>query len=432
MGGQTKAYLETYGCAANQAHSEVMKGLLSRAGCKVVQNKELADVLILNSCIVKSPTENRIIHQLKEWEEKYSDKGLILAGCMPQAEYSRAREFVPDASFVGPNNCKGIVKAVRKTVGGEQVEYLDERREEKLCLPRIRQNSLVDICEVAQGCLGSCSYCQVKSAKGSLKSFPPRKILKEVKQSLNTGCKEVWVTSQDTAAYGRDLGTTLPELLQRVVKLPGNFRVRVGMMNANTAKPILDELVEVFQDEKIYSFLHLPLQSGSDRILERMNRNYTVNGFKEVVRTFREKIPKLNFWTDLIVGFPGETEEDFKATKETIKEIGPDFVNLSKFGARPGTEAKQMEQVSTKVKKKRSRELSKLVDEISEERKGKFLGTTREVLVTERGRKPGQWKGRDDSYRPVLTSSENDLRGKFVPVKIESKRGGGLQGELLN
>lgn len=424
-----KIYLETYGCAANQAHSEVMRGLLSRAGCDLVENEELADVLILNSCIVKSPTENRIIHRLKELEEKYSEKDLILAGCMPQAEYERAREFAPEASFVGPNNCKDIAKAVRKTAEGGQVEYLEGKREEKLCLPRIRNNKLVDICEIAQGCVGNCSYCQVKDAKGELRSYSPQKILEEVKQSLRTGCKEVWLTAQDTAAYERDIGTDLAELLEQVVKLRGNFRTRIGMMNTNTAKPILGDLIEKYKNEEVYSFLHLPLQSGSDPVLDKMNRKYTVDEFVRIVERFREEIPKLNFWTDIIVGFPGEDEEDYEKSKEVLKELKPDTVNVSRFGARPGTEAKEMNQIPSDVKKGRSKEISKLVEEISRERKEEILGTTRKILVTEKGNKPNQWKGRDETYRTVLVKSGEDLLGKFVSVKIVDSEEGNLYGE---
>jgi MiaB/RimO family radical SAM methylthiotransferase len=233
-----KVYFETYGCSANQAHTEVMKGLLSRAGSHIVENEKLADVLVLNSCIVKSPTENRIIHKLKEWRESYPDKKLVIAGCMPQAEYDRTKDFAPEASLVGPHNCRDIVKAIRRTAEGEQVEHLEERREDKLCLPRIRQNKFIDICEIAQGCSGNCAYCQVKLAKGELKSFAPNKIIKEVAQSTKAGCKEVWITSQDNGSYGRDLGTSLSELLESIVNISGKFRVRVGMMNADTVKLI--------------------------------------------------------------------------------------------------------------------------------------------------------------------------------------------------
>lgn len=414
-----KVYLETYGCAANQAHSEVMKGLLSRAGGQVVENEDIADMLILNSCIVKSPTENRIIHRLKEWKEEYPNKEMIIAGCMPQAEYDRTVEFAPHASLVGPNNCRDIAKAVRKTMEGERVEYLDGRREEKLCLPRIRGNDLIDICEIAQGCPGNCSYCQVKFAKGGLKSYDPDKIVKEVSQSLNVGCREVWITAQDTASYGRDIGTSLPELLEKITKLSGNFRVRVGMMNVNTLKPILDELIEVYKSEKIYSFLHLPLQSGSDKILEKMNRKYTVEEWKKVVKRFRKEVPELNLWTDVIVGFPGETGEEFKDTKEVLKDLRPEHTNVSRFGARPGTEAKEMEQLDTEVKKSRSEELSELVKKISKEEKGNLVEEKRKVLVLGKGEGKNQWKGRDTSYRPVVLDSKEDLKGKFVTVVVE-------------
>ncbi|MFP4045809.1 MAG: tRNA (N(6)-L-threonylcarbamoyladenosine(37)-C(2))-methylthiotransferase [Candidatus Aenigmatarchaeota archaeon] len=426
-----KFYLETYGCAANRAHGEVMKGLLLRSGCEMTERIEAADVLILNSCIVKSATENRILHRLEEWQNEYPDKKIIVAGCMPQAEYGRTKEFAPDASLVGPHNCEDITKAVRKISEGKQVEFLDERREAKLCLPRVRDNKYVDICEVAQGCLGDCSYCQVKFAKGNLKSYEPNQILKEIRQSRNNGCKEIWITAQDTAAYGRDIGTNLPELLEQIINLPGRFRVRAGMMNVDTIRPILDELIDVYKSDKIYSFLHLPLQSGSDRILKKMRRKYSVEEWKEVASRFREEIPDLNLWTDVIVGFPGETKEEYEKTKELLEDVRPDYFNVSRFTARPGTDAKEMDQLTTEVKKKRSEELSEMVRRISHESKKSFVGREREILVTEKTNRGNQYKGRDESYRPVIVSAGKEARGDFFKVEMTDAQTAFLEGSFI-
>ncbi|MFB6216614.1 MAG: tRNA (N(6)-L-threonylcarbamoyladenosine(37)-C(2))-methylthiotransferase [Candidatus Aenigmatarchaeota archaeon] len=423
-------YFETYGCAANRSHSEVMKGLLLRSGCEIVENQELADVLVVNSCIVKGPTENRIIHRLKEFREEDGERNIILAGCMPQAEYERAREFAPEASFVGPHNCKDIQKAVKSTYEGETVEFLDERREEKLCLPRMRYNELIDICEIAQGCTGNCTYCQVKFSKGSLKSYDPGNIEEEIRQSLNTGCKEIWMTCQDTASYGRDIGSSFPDLMQRILNLSGKFRIRIGMMNVDTLNENLKDTIDIFRDERVYSFLHLPLQSGSDKVLERMGRNYTSDGFVETVETFREEVEDLNLWTDVMVGFPGETEQDFKKTERVLKDVKPENVNVSRFSPRPGTEAKDMEKVRSEVKKTRSKEMSEITETIRRDARKELEGTEREVLITERGEGEMEWKGRDMAYRNVLVETERNIRGSFRDVEIVDVEDTYLKGML--
>jgi len=406
-----------------------MKGILQKGGCDITENEELADVLVLNSCIVKTPTENKIVHKLKRWQEDYPDKKIIVSGCMPQADYSKTVDVVPEASLVGPNNCRDITKAVRKTMEGERVEYLDEKKEDRFCLPRIRENDLIGIVEIAQGCCGNCSYCQVKFAKGELKSYESDSIVDEVKRSLRSGCKEIWLTTQDTASYGTDIGTSLPELLEKIVKVPGKFRVRIGMMNVDTLQPILEELAEVYGSDKIYSFLHLPLQSGSNRILEEMNRRYTVEEFKKVVERFRDSVPELNLWTDIIVGFPSENENDFKRTVETVEEIKPDRVNVSRFGLRPGTRAESLDDKrSEETKKIRSRKLSDLTREIRTDRLKNFVGEDREVLIL--GKNKRVWKGKDGTYRNVLVENGKNVKGSFRKVEIKSCGVSGLVGSI--
>lgn len=424
-----KVYTETYGCTANQNHGEIMKGLIERSGCKNTSNDEMADVVIINTCIVKSPTENRIMNRIKELAEKNLEEKLIIAGCMPMVEYEKIKEIAPKASLLGTNNCKDITNALTKIQKGNRIELVEERREEKLGLPKVRKNKYTNICEISQGCLGDCNYCQVKMAKGDLRSYKPEKIASDIKKSLESGCKQIWLTSQDNGCYGYDIDTDLVQLLKKIIGFPGNYRIRIGMMNVNTINNI-DELIEIYKSEKIYSFLHIPVQSGSDEILKKMNRKYTVNSFKQVVNKFKEKIPNLNLWTDIIVGYPDETESQFKQSIELIKGIQPDNVNVSRFEPRPGTKAKQEKQLPTKVKKKRSEEMAKLVRKIKLERKKKMVGKTKKVLITERGLRKNQWKGRDGSYRNVLVRSEKNIEGKFVNVEIKGAIRSGLIGEV--
>ncbi len=422
-------YFETYGCSANQSHSEVMKGVLESSGCRVVSNPENGDVLVVNTCIVKDPTEKKMISRIQELKEEYTEKKMIVAGCMPIGEYDLLRDIAPDASFLGPNNCLDISECIRKTKEGKKMEYLDEKRETNLCHPRIRFNPWINIVEISQGCRGNCAYCIVKRCKGDLKSYPLEKIKEDVEKSLK-GCKEIWLTSQDCGCYGLDRDKKLVDLLKRIREIKGKFRVRIGMMNPNHILPMIEDLKEQYKDEKIYEFLHVPVQSASDRILKKMNRFYKKEDFKKIIKEFRKDLPNITVWTDVIVGFPGETEEDFSETLELIREVRPDFVNVSKFGLRPGTKAEKMEQVDSETIKKRSKKISEVVRKISLEKNKEWIGKECEVLITKKGREKNQYIGRNKAYKSVLVESKKDLRGKFVKVKIKSAKRSYLKGVI--
>ncbi len=422
--------METFGCSANQSHSEVMMGLLEKEGFSIVKEPEEADVLIVNTCAVKEPTEKRILYKIRELRKKFPEKKMIIAGCMPVAEYEILRSKEPLASLLGPRDCLKIGECVKKTLKGLRVDYLGNKRENKLFCERKRLNPLVAVVEISQGCLGVCSYCIVKKAKGCLSSYPVSDIIKSIEMSLKQGCREVWLTSQDCGCYGKDINSSLVELMRQVTDTEGDFRVRLGMSNPNHVKPLASDLIELYGDKKIYKFLHLPLQSGSNIVLRDMKRHYETEDFKELVKKFRKELPFVTIWTDVIVGFPGETEKDFKETISLLKETKPDFVNASKYGNRPGTEAEKMEQVPGEVIKSRSRELGCLVEKLNMESNKRWLGKECQVLVTERGRGKNQYTGRNEAYKSVLIETERDLLGKFVTVKINDSGKRHLKGFL--
>ncbi|MCD6477793.1 MAG: tRNA (N(6)-L-threonylcarbamoyladenosine(37)-C(2))-methylthiotransferase [Candidatus Aenigmarchaeota archaeon] len=424
-------YIETYGCSANQSHSEVMMGLLKENGYNIFRSPEDAGVLVINTCIVKEPTEKRMIFRIKSLKEKYPDKKMIIAGCMPAGEYSLVKKIAPEASLVGPNNSLDIIEAVKNTLNNTHVEYLDDKGEKILCHPRIRFNKFINIVEISKGCLGNCAYCIVKRAKGILKSYPIKAILMDIEMSLKEGCKEVWLTSQDCGCYGRDIGVTLVDLINEISKIPGEFRVRIGMANPNYVIKMLKDLINSYKSDKIYKFLHIPVQSGSNEVLKKMRRVYTAEEFKEIVTKFKKNTPNVTVWTDVIVGFPGETEKDFKETLKLIEETKPDFVNISKFGVRPGTEAEKMKKVDTETIKRRSREISNLVDRISLEKNKDWIGRTCKILITEPGRDKNQYMGRNESYKPILIETEKNLLGKFVTVRIIDAKKTHLVGKII-
>lgn len=410
-------YMETYGCSANQSHSEVMLGLLRDKGYKIVKNPAEADILVINTCIVKEPTEKRMIYRIRKLREDYPKKKLVIAGCMPSGEYELLIKIEPNASLLGSKKSLKIVRCVRDTLKGKRMEYLDNS-EVKFSDLKHRFNTHINIVEISEGCLGNCSYCIVRKAKGKLKSRPLSDIKTDIKKSLKEGCKEVWLTSQDCGCYGRDTGTNLLNLLRQVTKIKGNFRVRLGMSNPNQIKPVSKELIEIYKDKKMYKFLHIPVQSGSDKILRDMNRHYVTKDFTQIVNSFRSEIPDMTIWTDIISGFPGETNRDFGETLRLLKETKPDFVNVSKFGKRPGTIAEKMEQVHAEEIKRRSKITSELVRKLSFERNKTWLGRECQVLVTEKGLRKGQYTGRNSAYKSVLIETEKDIRGKFVTANI--------------
>lgn len=418
-------YMESYGCSANQADGEIMLGLLEKDSFNIVNSQKKSEVNIINTCIVKSPTENKMRYRIKQLS-KYK-KPLIVAGCMPKTEKEIIEKISPNASLIGPGSIEMISNVVKKTLSGKKVIHIKDLKKPKICLPRVRKNPVIDICEISTGCLSACSFCEVKFAKGKLFSYPIDLIMKEIKMSLNDGCKEIWITSQDCGCWGRDRNLSLPTLLDKISEIKGRFFVRIGMMNPTHVKDIIDDLIDSYKSSKIFKFLHLPVQSGSDHILKRMNRNYTVNDFKKIVKKFGKEFPFLTLSTDIIVGFPGETEKDFQQTIDLIKKVKSDIVNISKFGARPETKAEKMKQLSVKVINQRSKKLSKIVKRIQLKKNEKWIGWEGDVLINETRHK--NVIGRNFAYKPVIL--KNAKPGKFRRVKINSISSTSLFGKIL-
>lgn len=418
-----KVYIETYGCSSNFSDSEIMAGLLEQAGHKIVDSEEKSDLIILNSCYVKDPTEKKIKKRLEELKNRY----LVVAGCFPEANRKEVEKIVPNASLLGPRNIQDIVEVVE---GEEKVVKLGGPSVEKAGLEKKRKNPVIDIVQISEGCLCECSFCVTKHARGELQSYAMGAIINDIRDALKDGCKEIWITSQDTGAYGLDFNRDLAELLSKVSEIEGDFKARIGMMNPIHAVKILDSLIESYKSEKIFKFLHLPIQSGSNEILDKMKRGNSVKQFETVVEKFREAFPKLTLSTDVIVGFPGETESDFQKTVDLIKRIEPDIVNISRYGARPGTEAAELEQITGWKKKERSRKMTKVVEKTGLKNNKEWLGWSGEVLIDEPG-KPGSWMARNFAYKPIVIKSEEDLLGRKVNVKIKKINSAYLTGELV-
>lgn len=423
-------FVKNFGCSANTADGEVLAGCLLQAGFQLAPSETQADVLIYNTCAVKGPTENRIIDAIKKAPK---GKKLIVAGCLPKISFERLLKEVHFDAAIGPSVGKEIVDVVIRVVAGERiVDLASLNTKPQLDLPRVKSNPVISVVPINYGCLGSCAYCCVVHARGHLRSYCVKEVIDRVGSDVAAGAKEFWITSQDTACYGRDLHSNLAELLLGLDGSPGDFRVRVGMMTPNMVTDMLVPLIEAFGSNKIFKFLHLPVQSGDDQTLKRMRRFYTASEFKEIVDAFRTQFPYLTLATDVIVGFPGETEEAFQNTLKLLGEVKPDVTNVSKFFARPKTAAAEIHDglVDKEEIKRRSAAAAELAKRFSLERNQRWVGWTGDVLVDERGKVEGSWVGRNFAYKPVALKSAENLLGKTVRVTVDSAAGTYLKASL--
>lgn len=411
-----KVYIKTFGCSLNQADSEAMAGLLEKEGNYLVEDPKEADLIIINSCAVKNEAESKLFREIR----KHKDKKIIVAGCVPQANPNYMKDKLKDYSVVGVNQLDHIADAAKKTLEGQLIQITGKEKKERLLFPTHRANSLVEIVPICEGCLDSCTYCKTKHARGKLYSYRPKDIRAKVFRALEEGVKEVWLTSQDNGCYGFDIKTDAAELINELCKdgPTKDFKLRFGMANPHHIIKIQEKLIGSFKNPQVYKFLHIPIQSGSNKVLKDMNRRYSAKQYLDIVKAFRKEIPEMTVSTDIIVAFPTETEEDFKETLKIIGQSKPEIVNISRFWPRPNTPAAKLKQVDSKIAVRRSKETRDLCNRISLDRNKKYIGKELEVLVTEIG-KNNTMKCRSDNYIQVITKKKCRL-GQRIKVKIKS------------
>ncbi len=414
-----KINIITYGCSNNMAESQIMENLVRERGFAISGFDE-ADVVIVNSCSVKSVTENKIIHKIREMQRNNPEKKLIVAGCMPEAEYDVLKEVAPTASLLSTHHINDVADVVESVLRDEYVEVMGKARLDKSSMKKQRTNQAVDIIPISTGCKSFCTFCSTKIAKGDLVSFPEDNIIEAIRASSKEGVKEFWITSQDNGCYGFDKNSNLAGLIKNIAaNAEGDYRMRIGMMNPEHVKKFLPELIEAYRSQKVFKFLHLPVQSGSDAVLKKMWRKYSVDDFRQIVGAFRKEIPDITVWTDMICGFPGETEEDFELSISLIKEMQPDFINVSAYGNRPDTPAAKLKQVATETKKERTQKMSSLVREISKKNNERWMGWRGPVLIDDFNEQKSTWIGRNFAYKPVVLKG-NFSFGQAVEVEVES------------
>ena len=339
---------------------------------------------------------------------------------------------------MGPQSLDRTLQVVDASLNGRKVVALEDSMSTKVNFPRLRLNPVISIIEISSGCLSECSFCQTKLAKGSLKSYRIGEIVRQMEDDVAANCKEIWLTSTDNGCYGLDLKTDLVELLEKCSNIEGEYKIRVGMMNPMYVPRFLDRLISLYRNnDKIFKFLHMPVQSGSERILRKMKRGHTAKIFLDVVKELRKKIPEITIATDIITGFPSESESDFEETLNLIEESQPDVINSSRYSPRPGTVASKYPRLNTKIVKERSTRLHEIIKKTSMSRNQMWYGWKGKILIDEL-LENGKIQGRNYAYRPVIINlprAENfdpkRLQGHYLSVKVVEISNYSLLGKLI-
>ncbi|KAG0576745.1 hypothetical protein KC19_5G104500 [Ceratodon purpureus] len=426
--GTQTIYVKTFGCSHNQSDSEYMAGQLSAYGYDLTEAPDNADLWLINTCTVKNPSQSAMENLIRKGKD--AGKALVVAGCVPQG--SKDLKDLEGVSVVGVQQIDRVVEVVEETLKGHEVRLLRRSSLPSLDLPKVRKNKYVEIVPINVGCLGACTYCKTKHARGHLGSYPVQSLVDRVKGVVAQGVKEIWLSSEDTGAYGIDLGTDLPTLLNALVAVLPKDRstmLRIGMTNPPYILKHLESIAAILNHPCVYSFLHVPVQSGSDNVLRGMNREYTVGDFKKVADTLLRLVPDLHLATDIICGFPGETAEDFEATMALVKEYKFPQLHISQFYPRPGTPAARMKRVPTAEVKKRSRELTSLFE--SFDPYSGMEGKLERVWVTDLASDGIHLVGHTKSYVQVLLREMPGLMGSNTDVKITSVQRWSVKGDVV-
>ncbi len=405
LANPVKVYLEAYGCSQNIAETY----MLGQAMGEIVKNPKEADAILIGTCVVIEHTENRMLRRIRELK-KYGKK-MVVYGCLPSAR----RELL---------NMDVLPIATWELERADEILNLDKSPMDEVFL----WDAIATI-PIANGCLGSCTYCITRIARGRVRSRGIEWIKNSVKKALKMGAVEIRLSAQDTAAYGKDAGTNLAELINEITAISGKFYIRVGMMEPRETLKILPQLLNAYSSPKVYKFLHLPVQSGDNEILRRMNRGYEVEDFEYIVGRFRERFPEMTLSTDIIVGFPGENDETFAHTMELVSKIKPEILNITRFSPRPKTPAYKWKRPSTNKVKEWSQRITALHMKNMHRRFESMLGKEFRVVVPSRGKR-GKYLARSLNYEPVLL--DNAEIGKEYLVRIVKYEKSHLVGKILN
>ena len=391
-------WFEGYGCTANQGETIEMRDHANQLGHELASSSDLAETVVLGTCTIIESTQNKMERRISELMDQ--GKNVIVSGCMATADAKVLETKFPEAPLVSPGDIEGLGDLIGR--GG--------------CKPEKLESPLATILPISSGCLGRCTYCATLRARGRVTSRSINDIFFKAQYAIDSGSKELLLTSQDNGAFGADSDTSLELLLNELSHLDGDFRLRVGMLNPMLVSGRSDSMAKAWGDSRTYKFMHLPIQSGSQKILDSMLRDHKLEDFWEVVETFRKYYPEMMIITDIITGFPGETDDDHQQTIDLLNRLLPDLVNITRFSPRQGTPAAKFKRLDSKIAKSRSSELTILRKELGAKSFKRFVGRKTSVLTVENKRK-GSTLCRDDNYRPIIIKKDLPL-GEFYDVEI--------------
>lgn len=437
-----KVYIEGYGCAMNINDTEKIRGSVHNQKIKKTnkigktekieeiesieetekikkienieetEKIEEADVIIINTCAVKDTTEKRMLSRIKRIkQQKKENAKIVITGCLPKISPKEIQKIGKEIKFVGPS-----LKEVMQEIGIESEEYSPKIEE-------IRNDELIGTIVIQKGCLSNCTFCATKIARKELQSYEEKEIIEQFEKLIKENAKEIWITGQDTGCYGFDKKTNIVELIKKINQIEKKYpekkyRIRIGMMNPLHLKKYIDEYLELFQNEKLYQFFHIPIQSGSNRILKEMKRGYEKEEAEKIIKKIQTKYPDATIATDIIVGFPSETEIEFNETLEFLKKNQIGTVNISRYGKRKGTKAAIMEnQIYEWEKKRRSRIATEEIRKIAKKANEKYINEKQKVLIIEKGRN-NKLIGKNQNYKSITIDENQTKLGEEIEVKI--------------
>ena len=438
-GKDYSACVVTYGCQQNEADSEKIAGMLHESGYNIVKEPALADVIIVNTCAVREHAEERALSITGGYKHLKTARPWLkigICGCMvSKSDMSeKIKKSYPYIDFVfGTEKLAHLPEILYRSYEKKKRMFVPNDGEIEIAegLPVIRESDFRAWVSIMYGCNNFCTYCIVPYVRGRERSRRPEKIIEEVSELATSGCKEITLLGQNVNSYGKEFGgeCDFATLLTRICEVEGDFTIRFMTSHPNDASRALIDVMAA--NPKIAKHFHLPVQSGSDRVLKEMNRHYNKEAYLSLVDYMREKMPDIAITTDIIVGFPGETEEDFNDTLELMKRVKYDMIFSFIYSPRTGTPAAKMEQVPDEIKTERMNRLLALQNELLAEKNEAYVGKTLRVLVEGKSKTNGtKMSARTEGNRIVLFDGDESLTGKFVNLKITKSAPFALIGEL--
>ena len=400
-----KVYFKGFDSNATLADCEQMAGLLQEANFTIITNQEDADIIIINSC---TTNEKNLFADLEELKNSY--KIVIISGCIAQSNSNTLKEY----PLIGIYQINKVIEVVEEALNDNIIQAIatDEIPQLNTCI--LRTNKIKEIIPISRGQKNKCSFCNTKSPKEKIVSYTIEDIVKRVTKALQEGVQEIILTSQDNGCYGVDIGTNLVTLLETLTTVQGEFKIQVGMMKLDYVSKILNQLIEIFKNPKIFRYLHISLQSGNNTVLKNLKNEYTAEQYLEQIYAFKKEFPHITIATDVKVGFVEENNDQFFDTITLIRNMSPNEIYISKKENITESEKKSLpdDEILRRVTV-----LSEISNNIKRLQNEKWYNWSGEIMIDEKGTQENQWIGKNNYYKPIILEGQFTL-GEIVHVKI--------------